>query len=238
MVDFLAPIQTAVNLYHSITGDVPEGPRAPTPPHESAYEATRGSLRARIEAADEYGLHRTLAFGSPGSSGYGGAAAAPEAIRGHRGDPTASARARLIEAETGYMEAMEAEARSRTMLNVANYRRGALLAGVNRGGPTGMGRSIFGPVEANPFHPVQSRPHSVEPTRNMPAWQAVQLGDHLAVGPNPEAFEVGISELLAGAAIYGPQWAVSALENLLADDDRRRKYGREASDIEVDWLSP
>lgn len=100
----------------------------------------------------------------------------------------------LQEKEATLIDAQIAESRSRTLLNAANAKRVAypdrpLINGTNGGIET-----------------LDGRPLVKEPARNIPARQKVQLGKHEAIGPSPEAFEVGLSELIAGGLIYLPQW--------------------------------
>ena len=179
-----------------------------------------GSLMGAFKAADEAGLHRLSVAGSP--AGYTPApSAAAEGLmsagRSMAAQPNSKKQSQLLDAQI-------AEARSRTVLNQANARRAL------SGPQPGLGQA--GNAVAEAFDRLaDSGPRRIsrEPERDMPATQTVTLGDFTGRGPNPEAFEVGVSELLAGGLIYGPQWISSALkdavENATPARGRRRGSG-------------
>lgn len=54
----------------------------------------------------------------------------------------------------------------------------------------------------------------VEPHRDNDWLQTVDVAGEKLKGPNPDAFETGLSELAAGLAIYGPQWLVRTMKKL------------------------
>jgi len=54
----------------------------------------------------------------------------------------------------------------------------------------------------------------------------VQLGKYEATGLNPEAFEIGLGELIAGGLIYAPQWGATYFgekNRELTEAQRKRK---------------
>jgi hypothetical protein len=175
--------------------------KGPPGPGGQAYQQLMGAAKA----ADKLGLHRLTVAGSP--AGYSPAPMSQAeglmaAGRGLRDRPSAK--------ENDLLDAQIEEARSRTILNQANARRAML------GPQPGLGQASNRMVEA--FDRLASggeRAVSGEPERDQPATQTVTLGSSTARGPNPEAFEVGISELLAGALIYGPQWAYDRMQRLV-----------------------
>lgn len=180
------------------------GGKAPSP-SQQAY----GQLKGAFRAADEFGLHRLAVAGSPAgytpvpSQAAEGLMAAGGALRSYsEGKETG----RLRRKEEELIDAQIEEARSRTILNNANARRAFAGPQPGLGGAaTRMG------VAFDRLANGGDRAISREPERDMPASQTVTAGSQTARGPNPEAFEVGLSELIAGALIYGPQWLYGAM---------------------------
>lgn len=168
-----------------------------------AYDQLMGAFKA----ADDAGIHRLAVAGSPAgyspapSNAAEGLMAAGRAL----GNGPSKKEEQLLDAQI-------AETRSRTMLNEANYKRA--LSGPQAG--LGGARNID-PLAAALDAAAGGGPRGVrnEPEPNLPARQKVTLGNNDAVGPNPEAFEIGISELVAGGLIYGPQWLANALQTQL-----------------------
>lgn len=167
-------------------------------PSEQAY----GQLMGAFKAADKAGLHRLTVAGSP--SGYSpvpqnesqGLLQAGQALRS-MGDR---------KKENELIDAQIEEARSRTILNTANAKRAMSGPQPGLGGPT------VGIKDALDRAPDGSRRGvRVEPEPQLPARQKVTFGEHTSVGPNPEAFEIGLSELIAGILMHGPQWLYSGL---------------------------
>lgn len=207
MVD-LATIGTGVKILGGLKGIFGGGGSAAT----ETRAVSRASIMGAADAADELGLHRLATMGG-GGAGYSGpvgdnqaagldmiANALLDKSEGSKNDKLQRKQEELIDAQI-------AESRSRTLLNASNSRRSIYGPSTN---PTGL----TGGLEALDSGPGGSgRTTVTEPQRDMPARQRVTFGGHDAVGPNPEAFEVGLSELLAGAMIYGPQWVYSRMKN-------------------------
>lgn len=188
-------------------------------PRDTALEQLRGAFTA----ADEAGLHRLAVAGSP--AGY--SPAPSYAAEGLMNAGQAIARygeyregRKLARKNEELVDAQIAEVRSRTVLNEANARRALMVP------QPGLGGAM--PAIARAFDNTargKERPVSIEPERDMPATQTVTFGDQTGRGLNPEAFEVGISELLTGLAIYGPQWL---LDRMGVDFNSNRSGGRQA----------
>lgn len=167
-------------------------------------EFAQKGLGWKIQDGKKHGLHPLASIGGVGAQ-YQPTAGSPmaDAAAGvGRGIETYAARrqdAPLAKKQAELIDAQIAESRSRTLLNASNARRPIY-------GPTPGVTGVTSGLEGMDPGEGGTRPVRREPTPDMPARQKVSLGKDSAVGPNPEAFEVGISELLAGAAIYGPQW--------------------------------
>lgn len=173
------------------------GPKPPGPGRQS-YEQLMGAFKA----ADEAGLHRLSVAGSPAGYSPAPSTAADGLLQaGQALQNTASQKK-----QDQLIDAQIAESRSRTILNEANSRRA--LAGPQPGLGSSLGQVQAFDLAAN----GGARTVSVEPERDLPATQTVTLGNKTSRGLNPEAFEVGLSELIAGLLIHGPQWANSALK--------------------------
>lgn len=179
-------------------------------PKDQAY----GSLMGAFKAADQAGLHRLSVAGSP--AGY-----SPAPMSEAQGLMNAGAmlRDRPSKKENELVDAQIQEARSRTMLNQANTRRA--LAGPQPG--LGQDNPLPGKNHDGAPNPNGDRGTRVEPFPDLPATQEVQLGPFKGVGPNPEAFEVGLSEFLTGVLLYGPQWAKQALDDFSRRSSSRKK---------------
>lgn len=181
--------------------------------YEGAKGASRGALRGAINEGRRHGLHPLASIGAA-QSGYSpittgstigdgisalGSAVAQggEALAGKK---LAAKQEELLEAEI-------TEAQSRTLLNNVNARRAALEPSIPTGSQGGM-PSIYVtlPGGRDPGKSGKDRGIDRRPTPDQGATQNVSFGNFTGVGPNPEAFEVGLSELAAGALIYGPQW--------------------------------
>lgn len=187
--------------------------KGPPGPGAQAYQQLMGVARA----ADELGLHRLTVAGSP--AGYSpapmsqaeGLMAAGQSLRAGRLSPK----------ENELIDAQIEEARSRTILNQANARRAFI------GPQPGLGQvNAFGGEAFDRLANGGDRSVSREPERDQPATQTVTFRDFTGRGPNPEAFEVGVSELLAGALVYGPQWLAEAISNVDAAGKPRPNRGR------------
>lgn len=209
---FLAKNATGIGTGLEVLGGLKAATDTTPGPRSQAYNSLMGAFKA----ADEAGLHRLAVAGSP--AGYSpvpsqaaeGLLSAGQALRGHASDKK----------QNELLDAQIEEARSRTILNNANARRALMGPQPGLGGPSTRLQRIVegGALDGLP----NGGPRSIsnEPQRDMPARQRVTLGDNTAVGPNPEAFEVGLSELLAGIIIYGPQWAYNALGGGPLDSNR------------------
>jgi hypothetical protein len=167
------------------------------------------SLRSTVKAARELGIHPLAALGAAGSgftqvdggSAFRDAAEATErAVDRSAAKSGEALNAQLARKQMEVADAEIAEARSRTLINEAEHKR--LIFGPRQ--PT---NGTHGGIEM-----LDRRPVVQDPARNLASRQQVQLGGSVATGPNPEAFEVGLSELMAGAIIYGPQWAYDFLK--------------------------
>lgn len=179
------------------------GPKNPSP-KQQAY----GSLKGAFKAADEAGIHRLAVAGSPAgyspapSSAAEGIMAAGQQISNQVGSKK----------EGQLIDAQIEEARSRTMLNQANTRRALMGPQPNLGQVSTRAQNIVD-SDRTAFDNTatgRNRRVVVDPERDLPATQTVTLGNMTGRGLNPEAFEIGLSELIAGAMIYGPQWAADA----------------------------
>lgn len=169
----------------------------------SASEQSYGALKGAFQAADKYGLHRLAVAGSP--AGYSPAPASSadglldvsNALRGYTEDK----RSKSLDAKSEQLiDAQIQEARSRTVLNEANAKRA--LAGPQPGLGSASGNLVAFDRASN----GGERTVRVEPQPDLAATQQITFGNQSGRGPNPEAFEMGLSELAAGLLIYGPQW--------------------------------
>lgn len=183
-------------------------------PYTQSYDQLMGAFAA----ADKAGLHRLTVAGSP--AGY---SPAPMAEAQGLLDAGAALRSRPSKKETELIDAQIEEARSRTALNNANTRRSLLGPQPGLGGFTPRLRDSLDRAQDG-----GDRGYRVEPTPDLGARQGVTLGDYTAWGPNPEPFEVGLSELLVGGLIYGPQWMYKFLKDESATPRPRsdREYWR------------
>ncbi len=180
--------------------------------YSTAGQGIRGHMYGAAAAGKKLGIHTLSALGvnNPGytpsnqqpGSGLLEAGQALEDLRANREDK------KLAQKQSELIDAEIAESRSRTFLNATNSRR-ALI------GPNSNPTGVTGGIESIPGRDPGSngdRGTRREPTPDQGATQRVSLGGHDAYGPNPEAFEVGVGELLAGAMIYGPQWLYSRMK--------------------------
>lgn len=172
-------------------------------PGQQSYAQLMGAAKA----ADELGLHRSLVAGSP--AGY--SPAPMSQAQGLLNAGSALRQGRPSPKENELLDAQIEEARSRTILNNANAVRAfhGPQPGIG-GNTTALGRAFDRLANGG------ERGIRREPEPDMPATQTVTLGDRTARGPNPEAFEVGMSELIAGGLIYGSQWMIEELRRLEA----------------------
>lgn len=208
--------------------------RGPSP-SEQAY----GQLQGAFKAADEAGLHRLAVAGSP--AGYSpapqhdgeGVMALGNAVREYAQDRTDK---KTRQKQDALIDAQIEEARSRTILNQANARRAV------SGPQPGLGQASNPVQEAfDRLSNDGSRRINREPERDQPATQTVTLGRFTGRGPNPEAFEVGLSELAAGVLMYGPQYAAEwaremgepAAENNRSRYNQRPKYRPKPAKIPI-----
>lgn len=168
-------------------------------PKTQAY----GQLKGAFQAADEAGLHRLAVAGSPAgyspapSSSAEGLLDVSNSLRQYTQDKLSKATQRKADE---LVDAQIAEARSRTLLNEANTRRALAGPQPGLGGAVGTVRAFDDASNGG------ARTVRVEPQPDLAGTQQVALGSQSARGPNPEAFEMGLSELAAGLLIYGPQW--------------------------------
>lgn len=174
---------------------------------------TRLGIRGTFDEARYQGVH-PLALMGGGGAGYsgpisgsndqaGGLARISEALSEASDRKTNS---KLDSKQSELIDAQIAEARSRTLLNSANARRSLV-------GPSNNPTGVAGGVETvrrsaggtDPGSSGKDRGVRREGTPDLPARQRVSFGNRTYTGPNPEAFEVGLGELIASALIYGPQ---------------------------------
>lgn len=138
------------------------------------------------------------------------------------------------------LEAQIAETRSRTLLNMSNSRRGDLASPPLISGATGGMEQLLKALDRSSGG--GERPVVNEPERQYPMSQRVTLGNRTMVGPNSEPLEVGLSELAAGALIYGPQYITQVLEDVARRaGERTRAKGRDLPKKvrgSVDWKPP
>jgi len=170
-------------------------------------------VQGAVNAGKEFNLHPLAVLGNTSSyvptssnnvqSGLQSMGAAVSTLAAQKDEKAAQAKANEL------MDAQIAEARSRTLLNLGNANR----AFVGPGGPTGAtgGLEVVRGGSGTTYSPhathegARKRPMAVEPERDYPISARVGAGDGNVLIPNPETFEVGLSELIAGAAIIGPQ---------------------------------
>ena len=175
----------------------------------------RHNIQSLIQGYRDAGLHGILAAG--GGGGFSSmdsanalgdlGATVSDYYRNRDAKSAARSQARLNEKQMALIDAEILESRSRTLLNETNAKR-ALV------GP----RQPFG----NGTHGgLENRPTVLEPHRDQPWAQTIEgPGGHRSIGPNPDAFEIGLSELLAGGLIHGSQWLYQALDAELERDKR------------------
>lgn len=208
----LGGIGSALGGLGSLVGGLFGGGSSKSPNYK---KQARDSILGAVDAAREVGLHPLAALGAAGGGGGGFSVPSVGDRVGNTleglGDTLQrfgdrKAEEPLQKKQLTLLDAEIAEARSRTVLNAANARR-ALT------GPIPKITGISGGLESLDRPPLGRRPINVEPESNKSARQTVSLGRHTAVGPNPDAFEVGLSELIAGAMIYGPQWLGAELKD-------------------------
>lgn len=189
------------------------------------YGKIRSAELAKYDAAAERGLHPLAVAGSPSGYTPAPATAAQTAIDAGQAIASLGDRKR----QNALIDAQIEEARSRTVLNQANTRRALLGPQPGIGQGAGPGQRILNMLEAMDSAPSGGeRGVRVEPEPDMPARQRVWFGDQDAVGPNPEAFEVGVSELVAGLMIYGPQWLAGVIRDLPKPEVNERPSREEA----------
>lgn len=198
-------------------------------------QQAKGQLMGAFEAADKAGLHRLAVAGSP--AGYSpvpsgqaeGLMRASETLRGlNQGKKSRAKEMELIDAQIE-------EARSRTALNEANARRAMSGPQPGLGGASPRLQRALEAFDQS-YRGAGNRGVRVEPEGDLPATQTVTLGPYGGRGPFAEAFEVGISELIAGGLIYGPQWLAGAIKDMSSrardaapkvDEKGRRDAARE-----------
>lgn len=194
------------------------------PPQTEIRKGSKNQLVGAFQAADKYGLHRLAVAGSP--AGYSpaptvtrrGFAEAGQAIRDyglHRENKAMAAK------EKELIDAQIEETRSRTMLNNANSRRAFIGPQPGLGDITSRLGEAFDRLSNGGSRTIRR-----EPEADLPATSTVTLGPVSGRGPNAEAFEIGLSELIAGALIYGPQWLAKGAQ-LLGNVNRENFKGKE-----------
>lgn len=181
------------------------------PPAWGPRAVARRSLLGAFRAADQHGIHRLAVTGSP--AGY-----SPAPASGGQDLMAAGAAVRNLGLEAKEKELIDAqieEARSRTILNEANARR---AIDVPQPGLGGASPRLSQVTQALPsFHkPFQGpeRPIVTDPERDMPISNKVAFGRDSYNIPNPDAFEVGLSELIAGGVMIGPQWVNARIKDI------------------------
>lgn len=117
-------------------------------------------------------------------------------------------------------EAEIAEARSRYLLNLANFKRalGEAVPGTANGSVGGL-EQMEGPPSPRP---TQRDPH-----KDVPLWnKSVQPDGSTVYIPNEEAFSVGLDEMLGSGSMVGAQAAVNFLERIFSEETFRKAYER------------
>ncbi len=167
-----------------------------------AFERQRIQMTATDAKAA--GIHPLAAIGA--ASGYTNPFQGSSPTGSAIGDGIAASRtSKLDSRQAKLIDAQILESQSRTILNQANAKRALPSPGLG-GGPL----TAF----STPRDGGTGRGVRTEPEADLSGVQSVNLGKFTGWGPSSEAFEVGISEIVAGAAIYGPQWVAKALAAL------------------------
>lgn len=150
-------------------------------------DVTAREMRAKIETGKEFGLHPLAAIGAQ-TSGYAGnyLGDALGDAAGALGEGYAKARDPLSKKQGELIDAQVEEARSRTLLNKAEA-ASRIRASMDPHGP-GSGPQAPG-IQRTPLIQRVDSPD----------------GKH-GYGLNPDAFEIGLGELLTGLVFYGPQF--------------------------------
>jgi len=189
----------------------------------SPSQQSYGSLKGAFKAADEAGIHRLAVAGSP--AGYTPAPSA--AGQGLMAAGQMVADGKLDKKQSQLIDAQIAEATSRTQLNNANTVRALQGPQPGLGGrtPSSPNPEAFDRAAAGGPRGVRT-----DPERDVPATQTVTLGNQTGRGFNPDAFEIGLSELLAGALMYGPQWLYGAAKDQDRTSHRQRPSGGDLRD--------
>lgn len=194
-------------------------------------------LKSTVKAGQKVGLHPLAAMGYQG--GYsepasvlgdiarGGSNIAGELqnIEQRRMEKATNQREerrqqRLDALTAARTEAEIAEARSRSLLNMANYKRtlGEAVPGTSNGAVGGIERMEGVP----PPRPTQRDPH-----KDVPIWnKSVQPDGSTIYIPNEEAFSVGIDEMLGSGSIVGAQAALNFLEKIFSEETFKKAYER------------
>lgn len=186
-------------------------------PYGDLYKAQK----VKYNVAREEGLHPLAVAGSP--AGYAPAPMNTAQSAIDAGQAIASfGNKKQREKEQELIDAQIEEARSRTVLNQANARRALSGPQPGLGGTQGPGSEILSALER--VLAGGDLTGRREPYRNAPVGQTVRVGNQELKGINPDVFEVGLSELIAGAIMYGPQYLYGLLDKGKppADPDARR----------------
>lgn len=162
----------------------------------------KNSMTWRIRQGRKAGLHPLAMVGGAGAQytpvqgDTSHTASAAETVRGY---VTSKLDKQIQRKNIDLIDAQIAEARSRTLINLGNARRASATMPALTG--------------AAGQKPGDERQTVLEPHRDTPAGTTVDLGGMKAKGLNPDAFEVGLSELVAGLVMYGPQWIYQFLKS-------------------------
>jgi len=169
-------------------------------------------VQGAVTAGKEFNLHPLAVLGNtssyapaPANNVQDGLASMGNALQNMgqmKADKAAAAKANEL------MDAQIAEARSRTLLNLGNANRAMVGPSAPTGATGGLEQIVGGAgttYSPHVTHNQSKRPMAVEPERDYPVTSRVGVGDKSVWVPNPEAFEVGLSELIAGAMVMGPQ---------------------------------
>lgn len=200
----------------------------------------QSGLGMRIEDGARYGLHPLASAGATGGPQYQPVNAPGTWSNAFGQVQNNIANKSNIAKSNELLDAQIAETRSRTLLNLANTRRGDLSTRPAITGATGGMEQLLRALDRSSGG--GERPVVNEPERQYPMSQRVTLGNRTMVGPNSEPLEVGLSELAAGALIYGPQYLTQVLEDAARSvGERTRSKGRNLPKKvrgSVDWKPP
>ena len=219
---------------------------------DKALAANARRIRTTVADAKAAGIHPLAALGSSAPTysinavpGMGDAVASAGQQLGDGIDRMNSRKmrqqqmttaTRVADSEISLNEAQARLAEARAITELANVeKRLQYQAGTTNALPSPA--ALISP-DKNPDG--SAREVQIEPHRNLPSRHTVTFGDRTVAGPNPEAFELGLGEIAAAFAIYGPQLAYQMLteharENQLVTK-LKKKYKQKGHDHRMKQL--